>query len=175
MVNFKGLIGQTFAQTDLRPTTDWLCFAMCKPGNEGIKSKCSQILSLPTFPSPVTFLSKSAGEWLGRWSLLAAGQRSLSAALLHYFLISRFKPFSFPASSFSVLVPSPLPSPGFGPQFPCFLYANQAKPTSLPGQRQNLSSSAPIRLHPLGARLPRDPRNGTVRRPPAVQAFARLY
>lgn len=35
-------------------------------------------------------------------------------------------------------------------------------------------SSAPICLQPLGARLPRDPRNGTVRRPPAMQTLLYL-
>lgn len=37
-----------------------------------------------------------------------------------------------------------------------------------------MSSSAPIRPQPLGARLPRDPRNGTVRRPPAMQTLLYL-
>lgn len=55
--------------------------------------------------------------------LLAAGQRGLSAALLQYFLVSRFKRFNFLASPFSVFVPFPLPSPRFGLQ-PCFLYAD---------------------------------------------------
>lgn len=65
---YKGLIGQTFGEMDLWPTLGWLCFGMCKPRSEGIKSKCSQIFSLPTFPSHVKFLFTCIGERLGRWS-----------------------------------------------------------------------------------------------------------
>lgn len=84
----------------------------------------------------------------------------------YYFLVSRFTSSSFPASSFSVFVPSPLASLRFGP-LPCFLYTN-FKPSRHPSKDRDKSCLPRIpffrSLSEHGAS--KGSRNGTVRRPP---------
>lgn len=60
-------------------------------------------------------------------ALLVADQESLSAALLNYFLLSGFIPSSFPASHFSVSIPSPLDSLRRSPKEPCAFLCTNSK------------------------------------------------